>query len=66
MPQSVPELLTVGELARLTGHPLWRIREVVDGLGVTILRAGQYRLVPRSLVPDIRRKLSEKKVAAPA
>ncbi len=39
--------LTIGEVAKLYATDLWRIRKIVDALGVNIPRAGLYRLVPR-------------------
>ena len=48
--------LTTGEVARIFGVGEWRIRRIVDLLpGVE--RAGLYRLVPRSLLPEIGAKL---------
>jgi hypothetical protein len=45
--------VTVGEIASLYSQPSWRIRRCVDELNVEIPRAGQYRLVPRSLLGRI-------------
>ena len=48
---------TVGELARFFSAPDWKIRRLVDSLGVEIPRAGGYRLIPRELIPRIAAKL---------
>lgn len=44
---------TVGQVSELYDAPGWRIRRIVDALGVTIPRAGQYRLIPREHLPQI-------------
>jgi hypothetical protein len=51
--------LTTGEIARLVGEPLWRVRRVIDFMGLEIQRAGQYRLVPADLLPQIKDALSK-------
>jgi len=49
--------LTVGQLAERFQQPDWRIRRVVDGLDADVPRAGQYRLVPHSMLPDLEAEL---------
>lgn len=46
------DFLTVGQISRHTGVPLWKIRSAVDRLD-GIPRAGLYRLVPRSRLPEV-------------
>ena len=65
--------LTVGDLAAELKVSAWRIRRIVDGLGVDVPRAGAYRLIPRALVPSVVAELrsrgwlpaAEPEVAAP-
>ncbi len=45
--------VTTGKLAVEIGQPIWRVRRAVDALGVQLPRAGQYRVIPRSLIPRI-------------
>ena len=47
------ELLTIGQIARQLRQPEWKVRRIVDSLGVEIVRAGLYRLVKVSLLPEI-------------
>jgi hypothetical protein len=44
--------LTTGEVFEYFGGAvlIWRIRRVVDALATDMLRAGQYRLVPRTML----------------
>jgi hypothetical protein len=51
---------TVGQLARALETDAWRIRRVVDELAPDLPRAGQYRLIPDSLVPEIEARLEER------
>ncbi len=50
--------LTTSKVAAEVGVPVWRIRRIVDGLGVELPRAGLYRLIPRTLIPAIRAALA--------
>ncbi len=52
------DLLTVGEIARLVNAPEWAVRRLVDQIGEGVRRAGLYRLVPRRLLPRLRRELA--------
>lgn len=52
--------LTVGQIADIYSEPTWKVRRVVDGLGVEIPRAGLYRLVPRDLLPRIGAELASR------
>ena len=54
---SQPSDLTVGQVADFFGAPDWRVRRIVDSLGIEIARAGHYRLIPRTLLPAIAAKL---------
>ncbi len=47
------EFLTIGQLARQLRQPEWKVRRIVDSLGVEIIRAGLYRLVRVSLLPQV-------------
>jgi hypothetical protein len=49
--------LTIGQIADIYGVPGWKIRRVVDSLGVDIPRVGLYRLVPRELLGMIAAEL---------
>jgi hypothetical protein len=51
--------LTIGQIAEIFGIPSWKIRRVVDSLGVDIPRVGLYRLVPRELLGSIAVKLRD-------
>ena len=51
------EHFTVGDLARTFNVPSWKVRAVVDGLGVSVPRAGLYRLIPAPLVPSVEAEL---------
>ena len=48
---------TIGQLAEQFHEPEWKLRRIIDSLGVGVPRAGQYRLVPASLLPSIEAKL---------
>lgn len=51
--------LTIGELSEELSReysvpvPTWKARRVVDTVGGDVRRIGQYRVVPRSLIPAI-------------
>lgn len=51
---------TIGDVATLYGVAEWRVRRVVDDLGVEIPRAGRYRLVPSSCLGRIAVALAER------
>jgi hypothetical protein len=51
---------TVGQLAQTLDTDPWRIRRVVDELAPNLPRAGQYRLIPESLLPEIEARLEER------
>ncbi len=53
--------LTIGEIAKIFDEPDWKIRRIVDSLPDEIQRVGRYRLVPRSLLAQLRQ--SSKKIA---
>lgn len=48
---------TAGDLAREINVPLWKIRRVVDSLGVPIPRVGQYRIITPEAEQRIRAEL---------
>jgi hypothetical protein len=50
---------TIGELARQLAQPEWKVRRFVDRLGLTVPRAGLYRLVPAEKVPAIKALLAQ-------
>jgi len=52
--------VTVGEVSRLFCVESWRVRRIVDELDDEIPRAGQYRLIPRSLLTAIAHRLEER------
>jgi hypothetical protein len=49
--------LTIGQIAAIYGVPAWKIRRVVDSLGVEIPRIGLYRSIPRELLGMIAAEL---------
>jgi hypothetical protein len=51
---NLTDTMTPPEIARLLNVQLWKVRKAVDVLGVGV-RAGFYRVVPRSDLPAIRR-----------
>ncbi len=48
------DFYTIPELAKSEGWAEWTTRRAVDKLGISMPRAGNYRLVPAPLVPAIR------------
>jgi hypothetical protein len=52
---------TVGQLAKQETEPLWKIREVVDRLGVTLPRVSGNRLIPAALLPRVRAELKRRR-----
>ena len=50
-------LLTTGEVAAKYDAPQWLIRRIADELAPPPMRAGNYRLVPSSQLPDIEKAL---------
>ncbi len=45
--------LTVGDVASIFGAPAWKVRRIVDSLPEELPRAGNYRLIPRAMLPTI-------------
>jgi hypothetical protein len=64
MPQA--SHLTVGQVAEIFGASEWKIRRIVDSFGVEIPRAGLYRLIPRSMLPNIGARLQPSGVTGEA
>ncbi len=58
--------LTIGQVAKIFGVGEWRIRRIVDSLCPEVQRIGLYRLVPRSMLPEIGTKLQASRPAAVA
>jgi hypothetical protein len=54
---NVSGFFTVPQVAASTGHPVWRVRRVVDQCLPDCPRAGLVRLVPASHVPLIEERL---------
>lgn len=54
------EVLTVGDVARPYGLPLWKVRNVVDSLDLDTPRAGLYRLIPRDSLPLVLAELQRR------
>lgn len=54
---STGDLLTVGDVAAIFGVDQWRIRKAVDAIECGVVRAGLYRLIPRSQVATIAAEL---------
>jgi hypothetical protein len=52
--------LTTGQIAATVGAPPWAVRRAIDGLGVAIPRAGQYRLLPAALLPAVEAALTKR------
>lgn len=51
---------TIGQLQRELGLPGWKVRNAVDRMP-NIPRAGLYRLVPRSRIPELQHLLGLRK-----
>lgn len=47
------DLLTVGDLAEIFGVDQWRVRRAVDSVECGVVRAGLYRLIPRSQLAPV-------------
>jgi hypothetical protein len=45
--------LTIGEIAEMFNLPSWKIRRAVDSLNADLPRAGNYRLVPRTMLGQL-------------
>jgi hypothetical protein len=58
--------LTIGQVAKIFGVGEWRIRRIVDSIQPEIQRAGLYRLVPRSMLPEIGARLQANRPATAA
>jgi hypothetical protein len=56
----VKPFYTVGELATRYRLPEWLTRRIVDALGADVPRAGQYRLVPHSLLRRIEEEMQRR------
>jgi hypothetical protein len=54
----VPRFLTVGQVSRRLSVPAWKVRSVVDSLGIQIPRAGQYRLLSPDVVERVNQRIS--------
>ena len=39
--------------------PLWKLREVIDGLALTVPRVARARMLPKDLLPSVVRRLRE-------
>jgi hypothetical protein len=53
-------------VAEIFQAPEWKVRRIVDSLGVEIPRAGGYRLIARSMLAAIGAKLQEPQNAGDA
>ena len=51
------QYLSVGEVSKVFDTPAWKVRRVVDELDPKVVRAGNYRLIPRDLLESIAGKL---------
>ncbi len=58
--------LTTGQVADFFQAPEWRIRRIVDSMGVEIQRVGLYRVIPRSMLPAIGARLQGSNVVREA
>ena len=45
--------LTIPQVAARCGVPDWKVRRIVDSLGIEVQRAGLYRLIPSSMLGSI-------------
>jgi hypothetical protein len=45
--------LTIPQVAARFGAPDWKVRRIVDSLGIVVQRAGLYRLIPSSMLGSI-------------
>ncbi len=59
-------VFTVGQLAERFHEPVWKVRRIVDGLGIAVPRAGNYRLVPECLLGELEKRLRREPVAQEA
>jgi hypothetical protein len=53
------DLLTTAGAAVELGVEIWQVRRALDGIG-GVPRVGQYRAVPRSMLPKLRAELVRK------
>jgi hypothetical protein len=51
------QTLTVPQIAKRLGYPVWAVRSIVDSLDDDLPRIARYRLVPANLVPMIESRL---------
>lgn len=57
---AVTDLLTVGDVAEIFGVDPWRVRKAVDSIDCGLVRAGLYRLIPRSQLATIAAELRQR------
>jgi hypothetical protein len=50
---------TVPQIAQETGEQIWKVRRVVDAMGVAV-RIGLYRLIPAEAVKDVKAELARR------
>ncbi len=58
------EILTTGDVCRITLQPEWAVRRVVDSLEPPIQKFGQNRMIPRGRLTEIKRLLRKRKTKA--
>ena len=61
---SPQQFFTIGQLAIHFREPTWKVRRIVDALGVEIPRLCQYRLIPASILEEIGKRLGHDETGA--
>jgi hypothetical protein len=57
---SSSDLLTVGDVSDIFGVAEWRVRRSVDSIECEMVRAGLYRLIPRSQLATVGAELQRR------
>lgn len=60
MNSSASETITTGEVGRMLGQPGWRIRSIVDQLGLSTHRLGLYRAIRRDQIGAVAAELERR------
>ena len=54
------DLLTVGDVSEIFGVAEWRVRRSIDSVECEMVRAGLYRLIPRSQLATVGAELKRR------
>jgi hypothetical protein len=57
---SKEDLLTIGDVSDIFGVAEWRVRRSVDSIECEMVRAGLYRLIPRSQLATVGAELQRR------